>query len=81
MEKPILELAIGSHTVNKIFGPTANPYNHSLSAGGSSDKRAAAVSMNLVPCSDGSDMMGSCRIQRHLLISMAIDLHLASFQN
>ncbi len=55
------ELAIGSHTVNKIFGPTANPYNHSLSAGGSSGGAAAAVSMNLVPCSDGSDMMGSCR--------------------
>ena len=56
------ELAIGSHTVNKIFGPTANPYNPSLSAGGSSGGAASAVSMNLVPCSDGSDMMGSCRI-------------------
>ena len=55
------ELAIGSHTVNKIFGPTANPYNLSLSAGGSSGGAATAVSMNLVPCSDGSDMMGSCR--------------------
>ena len=55
------ELAIGSHTVNKIFGPTANPYNYSLSAGGSSGGAAAAVSMNLVPCADGSDMMGSCR--------------------
>ena len=55
------ELAIGSHTVNKIFGPTANPYNPSLSAGGSSGGAATAVSMNLVPCSDGSDMMGSCR--------------------
>ena len=52
------ELAIGSHTVNKIFGPTANPYNPSLSAGGSSGGAATAVSMNLVPCSDGSDMMG-----------------------
>ena len=55
------ELAIGSHTVNKIFGPTANPYNPSLSAGGSSGGAATAVSMSLVPCSDGSDMMGSCR--------------------
>mgnify|MGYP003328007855 CR=1 FL=1 len=45
------ELAIGSHTVNKIFGPTANPYNYSLSAGGSSGGAAAAVSMNLLPLS------------------------------
>ena len=33
-----------------------------MSAGGSSGGAATAVSMNLVPCSDGSDMMGSCRI-------------------
>jgi Asp-tRNA(Asn)/Glu-tRNA(Gln) amidotransferase A subunit family amidase len=33
-----------------------------VQAGGSSGGSAAAIAAELVPMSDGSDMMGSCRI-------------------
>ena len=55
------ELAIGSHTKNKLFKSTSNPYNLSLSPGGSSGGASAAVASCLIPFSDGTDMMGSCR--------------------
>ncbi len=55
------ELAIGSHTKNKLFKSTSNPYNLRLSAGGSSGGASAAVASCLIPFSDGTDMMGSCR--------------------
>ena len=57
----IPELAIGSHTSNKLFGVTANAYDQSKTAGGSSGGAATAVAASLVPFADGSDMMGSCR--------------------
>ena len=56
------EFAVGAHTNNKLFGPTANVYDTNSSAGGSSGGSAAAIAAELVPMSDGSDMMGSCRI-------------------
>ena len=56
------EFAVGAHTNNKLFGPTANVYDTNNSAGGSSGGSAAAIAAELVPMSDGSDMMGSCRI-------------------
>ena len=55
------ELAIGSHTTNRIFGSTSNAYDYSKSAGGSSGGAAVAVAANLVPFADGTDMMGSVR--------------------
>ena len=55
------ELAIGSHTKNKLFDPVSNPYNYNLSPGGSSGGASAAVASCLIPFSDGTDMMGSCR--------------------
>ena len=55
------EFGVGSHTFNNVFGPTRNPYNRNLSAGGSSGGAAAAVTSNLIPIADGSDMMGSLR--------------------
>ena len=36
------ELAIGSHTKNKLFDPVSNPYNYNLSPGGSSGGASAA---------------------------------------
>ena len=55
------ELAIGSHTKNKLFKSSSNPYDLSLSPGGSSGGASAAVASCLIPFSDGTDMMGSCR--------------------
>ena len=55
------EFAAGSNTVNRIFGPTLNPYNPLRSAGGSSGGAAAALAARFVPIADGSDMGGSLR--------------------
>ena len=55
------EWAAGSHTFNKIFGTTRNPYDLSRSAGGSSGGAAAALASGMVPLADGSDMGGSLR--------------------
>jgi len=55
------EFGIGSHTKNKLFGVTANVFDSSKSAGGSSGGAASAVASSMVPFADGSDMMGSCR--------------------
>jgi amidase len=55
------ELAAGSHTVNRVFGPTRNPYDATRSAGGSSGGAAAALAARLIPIADGSDMGGSLR--------------------
>lgn len=55
------ELALGSHTNNQLYGPTANVYDTSKSAGGSSGGAASAVAASLIPFADGTDMMGSCR--------------------
>ena len=61
------EFGIGSHTFNSIFGVTRNPYNSNLSAGGSSGGAAVAVATFMLPIADGSDMMGSLRIDYQLL--------------
>jgi len=55
------ELGLGSHTTNKLFGPTSNIFDHTKTAGGSSGGAASAVGASLLPFADGSDMMGSCR--------------------
>ena len=55
------EFGLGSHTYNPVYGTTVNPYDHRLSAGGSSGGAAAALSARLLPIADGSDMMGSLR--------------------
>ena len=55
------ELAYGSHTINRLYGSTANPYDTSKSAGGSSGGAGAAVSSGMLPFADGTDMMGSIR--------------------
>jgi amidase len=55
------EFAMGSHTYNKVYGTTFNPYDLTKSAGGSSGGAAAALACGLVPIADGSDLGGSLR--------------------
>jgi len=55
------EIGMGCHSYNTIHGTTLNPYNLSVSAGGSSGGAAAALASNMLVLSDGSDMMGSLR--------------------
>lgn len=55
------EYAAGSHTFNRVFGTTRNPYDPAKSAGGSSGGAAAALAAGFQPIADGSDMGGSLR--------------------
>jgi amidase len=58
----IPEFAAGGHTFNEIFGITRNPYDLSVTAGGSSGGAAAALAAGLHPLADGNDMGGSLRL-------------------
>jgi amidase len=55
------EFGMGSHTYNKVYGTTRNPYDRSKSAGGSSGGAGAALAAGLLPIADGSDLGGSLR--------------------
>jgi len=55
------ELGLGSHTANRRFGTTRNPYDPTRTAGGSSGGAAVAVAAGMLPAADGSDTMGSLR--------------------
>lgn len=55
------EFAMGSHTYNKVYGTTFNPYNLEKSAGGSSGGACAALAAGMVPLANGSDLGGSLR--------------------
>lgn len=55
------EFGLGSHTFNPVFGATANPYDTSVSCGGSSGGAAVALATGMLNIADGSDMMGSLR--------------------
>ena len=57
----IPEFAAGSHTYNSVFGLTKNPWNTSLSAGGSSGGAAAALATGMSWFASGSDLGGSLR--------------------
>ncbi|MGB0091640.1 MAG: amidase, partial [Solirubrobacteraceae bacterium] len=56
------ELGLRPATENQRFGPTRNPWNTSLSAGGSSGGSAAAAATGMVGLAEGSDLGGSIRI-------------------
>jgi len=55
------EFGLGSHTFNRVYGATRNPYDLSLSCGGSSGGAAVALATGMIALADGSDMMGSLR--------------------
>ena len=55
------EFGMGSHTYNRVYGTTRNPFDTTRSAGGSSGGAAAAVAAGLLPMADGSDLGGSLR--------------------
>ncbi|MBB1627908.1 amidase [Achromobacter sp. UMC71] len=55
------EFGLGSHTYNKVYGTTRNPYDTTKTAGGSSGGAAAALAARLLPVADGSDFGGSLR--------------------
>lgn len=55
------EFGLGSNTFNPVFGATANPYDPSKVAGGSSGGAAVALATRMLPVADGSDYMGSLR--------------------
>lgn len=55
------EFGLGSHTFNDLFGVTANAFDPSKSAGGSSGGAAVALALKMLPVADGSDFMGSLR--------------------
>ncbi|MED5421731.1 MAG: amidase family protein, partial [Pseudomonadota bacterium] len=55
------EFAMGSSNETSYFGPVTNPWNSSLSPGGSSGGSAAAVAARVVPAATGTDTGGSIR--------------------
>jgi amidase len=55
------EFGLGGHTYNPVYGTTRNAFDPTRSAGGSSGGAAVSVALHMLPCADGSDMMGSLR--------------------
>lgn len=49
-------------TEPKLYGPTVNPWNPDVTAGGSSGGTAAAVASRMVPIGEASDGAGSIRV-------------------
>ena len=58
---PTLTLA-GVHPCSELFGETVNPWNPSVTPGGSSGGDGAAVSSGMVPLGLGNDAGGSVRL-------------------
>lgn len=55
------EFGAGSHTFNRVFGPSRNPYDLDRTCGGSSGGAAVALATRMTALADGSDLGGSLR--------------------
>ena len=55
------EFGLGSHTINRVYGPTRGAFDFARSAGGSSGGTAVALALRMLPLADGSDFGGSLR--------------------
>ncbi|HUO79311.1 MAG TPA: amidase [Steroidobacteraceae bacterium] len=55
------EFGLGSHSYNRVYGTTLNPYDPTKSAGGSSGGAGAALATGMLALADGSDLGGSLR--------------------
>src|SRR5690606_22790504 len=55
------EFGAGGNTFNEVFGKTRNPWNGSLTCGGSSGGAATALATGQVWLAHGSDLGGSLR--------------------
>ena len=58
----IPEYSVGANTINPVFGATGNPFDPSMTCGGSSGGSAVAVALNMTKMATGSDHGGSLRI-------------------
>lgn len=56
------EFAFGPDTDNPLWGRTRNPYRLDRTAGSSSGGTGAALALDMIPLSDGSDLGGSTRV-------------------
>jgi amidase len=61
------EFGAGGSTFNEVFGRTRNPWNTSLTCGGSTGGGAVALATGEVWLAHGSDHGGSLRRPAHLL--------------
>lgn len=55
------EFGAGANTFNEVFGKTRNPWNNSLTCGGSSGGSAVALATGMTWLATGSDLGGSLR--------------------
>ncbi len=56
------EFGAGANTFNAVFGATRNPWNPTLTCGGSSGGAGVALATGMGPIAQGSDLGGSLRI-------------------